>query len=65
MKWNLEVFLGEVSDSQRIPGRGAARVSCPGKDTGDLNVGCRVESVRQVGGGGFASYIVIGWWAFE
>lgn len=45
--------------------RGAARVSCPGKHTGDLNVGCWVESVGQVGGGGFANYIVIRQWVFE
>lgn len=38
----------------------ATRVSCPGKDTGDLNVGCWVESVRQDGSGGFANDIVTG-----
>lgn len=34
---------------QRVAVSCAARVSFPGKDTGDLNVGCWVESVRQVG----------------
>lgn len=71
-EWELEGFLGQVNDSQRMTGRERkarngceVRVSCPRKDTEDLNVGCWVESVRQVGGGGFVNYIVTGQWAFE